>query len=442
MNRQKRLMSVLFVAAFTLSLLSGCGAGTPAAGDASSAVSASPSATESTTAAETATPAPAKEPVKIIYWHTYGDAEDPFFNETVLADFKASNPTIEVEAVRQEGGQFNQLITTAFATGQTPDLARIDIVQTPAFANQDGLLALDGMPDFAALRDAVLEGPLSTNLFKGHYYGLPLDTNCKAAVMNMDVMKKLGFDAPPATMEAFIEASRKESKGKYTLNVSGVGDWDSYTYFWLFGGQLTDPQFTKATGFMDSQASIDALTEMVSLHADGVLTVRDIDGTPDAWDGIKTGEYAMFFEGPWYFAANADFKEKNILPSTIPTWKGKSASVVGGENIVVFKASKQPEAAFECVKFLLSEKTQMAMATVGQMPVLKSAVNQDAIRNHPFYGVYQQQLSSAFARIPSPQATRIVEIWSLEITKALTGEATPEAALKSAAAQIDAELAK
>lgn len=59
------------------------------------------------------------------------------------------------------------------------------------------------------------------------------------------MLKEIGLDDVPETMEAFIEAAK--DRGTYSLNVSGVGDWDMYPYFWLFGGTLTDDGFTKAT---------------------------------------------------------------------------------------------------------------------------------------------------------------------------------------------------
>lgn len=405
---------------------------------------AQPSAVQPQQGAES-TPSSAEKtnkPVTITYWHTYGDAEEPFFNDTVLPLFQEKYPYISVESLRQEGGQYNQLIVAAFGTKQTPDAARIDLTNVAAYASQGGLLSLDEMEGFAELKAQCLDGPMATNLFRGKYYGLPLDTNCKAAVMNMDVMAKLGFTQAPATMEEFIEASRNSSAGKYTLNVSGTGDWDTYPYFWLFGGKLTDDGFTKATGYMDSPESIAALQTMIDLHDAKVFTIRDIDGTPDAWDGIQTGEYAMFFEGPWFFSSIPSYADKNIIPAPIPAYNGKSASVVGGEDIVIFKDSKNPEAAFEFIKFMLSEQVQMMMASKGQMPILKSAAEKDQIRNSPVYSAYQKQLESAQTRIPSPQNTTIGQIWSDCMMKALKGEATAEAALKEAAALIDAELVK
>ena len=59
-------------------------------------------------------------------------------------------------------------------------MARVDITNVAAYAKQGGLVALSDFADFAELSAAYLEAPLSTNLYQGKYYGLPLDTNCKA----------------------------------------------------------------------------------------------------------------------------------------------------------------------------------------------------------------------------------------------------------------------
>lgn len=420
-------------------LLVGCGSQGTAKDNASGA---SAQAASSAPAPAASTPAAPAEKVHLTYWHTYGDAEEPFFKENVLTEFQKKYPNIEVEALRQEAGQFGQLITTALGTGETPDVARIDLTQISAYAKQEGILALNDMEGFAEIKNQLLEGPLSTSLYKGKYYGLPLDTNCKAAIMNMNVMKKLGFTEPPKTMEEFIDASRKFSPGKYTLNISGVGDWDLFPYFWLFGGTATDPGFTKASGYLDSAQSIAALQTILDLHKEKVITIRDIDGTPDAWDGIKKGTYAMFFEGPWFWSSNPDYKDKNITYAPVPTYKGKAATVVGGEDIVIFKNSKHPKETFEFVKFLLSEDAQILMASKGQMPVLKSSIDNNQIKSDPILSTYQKQLESSFTRIPSPQASAIVQIWQDEVTKALQGKQTAEAALKTAAPKIDAELAK
>ena len=249
--------------------------------------------------------------------------------------------------------------------------------------------------------------------------------------------KELGLDEVPATMEEFIEAAK--TRGTYSLNVSGVGDWDMYPYFWLFGGVLTDDGFTKASGYLDSDASIAAMQKIVELHDEKVFTIRDVDGSVDAWDGINS-EYAMFFEGPWYFGSYEDSLSKGITAATIPTYEGRSASVVGGEDIAVFATSAHPEAAYEFAKFMTSEDVQLAMLEAGQLPILKSLVSSEAVQSNPVWSVYMQQMESAKARIPSPNNSAIQEIWSETVTSIFVDGADVAQALHDAAARIDEQL--
>ena len=378
----------------------------------------------------------AQEPVTITFWHTYGDAETPVIDEVIIPMFEAANPDIKVEAVRQSG-DFNQMLVAALGTGAVPDVARVDITKTSAYAKLGGIVAMDEIEGFDALKDAVLEAPLSTNLWNGHYYGLPLNTNCKAAVVNLSVLGELGFDEPPATMEEFVAACREKAPGQYKLNVSGLGDWDLYPYFWLFGGKLTDEGFTTASGYLDSAESVEAINTMLELHQDGVFTIRDVDGTPDAWDGINS-EYAMFFEGPW-----APFNEETgIVPALIPTWNGKSASVVGGENIVIFSGSQKQDAAFRFVTFMLSEEVQLELLKVGVIPTLKSCVDSEAVQSDPKWSVYMMQLESAQSRIPTPQASTVEQLWQDAMTEIFIEGADVQSTLTDYAAEIDIELAK
>lgn len=374
------------------------------------------------------------EDVTVTFWHTYGDQETPIIDEVIIPLFEETHPGIKVDAVRQSG-DFNQMLVTALGTGVVPDVARVDITKTSAYAKLGGIVAMDEIEGFAALKDAVLDGPLSTNLWNGHYYGLPLNTNCKAAVVNSEVLKTLGLDTVPATMEELVDACRTNGNGEYKINVSGVGDWDLYPWFWLFGGVVTDDGFTKASGWLDSEDSVNAIKTIMQLHDEGIFTIRDVDGTPDAWDGINY-QYAMFLEGPWY-----PFSE-TVMPATVPTWNGKSASVVGGENIVIFSGSEKKEAAFEFVQFMLSEEVQLKLLEVGVIPTLKSLVENDAVKNDAKWSVYMQQLESAKSRIPTPQASTVEQLWSDAMNMIFLEGADVQETLTMTAGLIDEELAK
>lgn len=381
----------------------------------------------------------AQEDITLTFWHAYGDAEEKQLKDVVLPMWEKLHSNIKIEAVRQSN-EYHETIITSFGTGQSPDVARIDAGNTAAYADLGGISALESFSDFNTLKDGFLEGPLSTNIYQESYYGLPLDTNCKAAVVNLNAMKEIGLKEAPATMEDFLNAA--ENSGKPLLSVSGLGDWDFYLYVWLFGGSITDENFRKATGFMDSQVTIDAVTKIQDLNKKGLLAIKEVDGSVDAWDGITTGEYAMFFEGPWYFGAYDENAQTEIVPATIPTYNGKSASVVGGENIVVFETSEHKNEAYEFTKFMTSEEVQLEMLKVGQIPVLKNLVTNAAVTDSPVWSVYMKQLETAQSRIPSPNKTDIEDAWKAAMTNIFINGADVKTELQNAATIIDELLAK
>jgi len=376
------------------------------------------------------------EACTITFWYTYGDAEEEILLNEVIPAWNELYPEIAIECVRQDSSQYDEMIVISFGTGQGPDVARIDITNTAEFASHGGLVALSDYADFGEISENYLDGPLSTNLYQGAYYGLPLDTNCKAAVVNTQLLEsELGLSEVPKTMEELIAAA--ENRGEYSFSVSGFGDWDLYPYFWLFGGTLTNDEFTQASGYLDGTESVVAVEKIKELHEKKILTIKELDGTADAWDGIEN-QYVMFFEGPWYGFANK--AEVGIKPALIPSYNGNTTSVVGGENIAVFATSEHPNESYEFLKFMTSEEVQLMMLESGQLPVLKSLVNNEKIQENEIWAVYMEQLETAQARIPSPNNSDIETAWKDAMTNIFLNNADVQSELSAAAEKIDTYL--
>lgn len=433
MKKVKVLLIMLLVIALAFA---GC-----AKEEAVSEATAAPENNEAAESDEEVTAEP-QEVVEITFWHNYGaDKESPYFEEVILPMFEQQYPNIKVTVVAQGNDQYREQIVISAGTDTAPDVARLDLSDIAGLAKLGALYPLDDMEGFGDLKASVFAGPMSTNLYQGNYYAMPLDTNCKTAVFNMATLEKMGLSEVPATMEEFIEASKTVDFP--TINVSSAGEWDFMPYFWLFGGVATNSEFTQATGYLDSQASIDALNKLVELHDEDIFTIKEIDGSTDAWDGIKSGEYATFFEGPWFFAFTGDWKELGLQPSVIPSYNGMTTSVVGGESVGVFATSEHPEEAYKFVEFLLSEEVQVLMGKeMGQMPVNKTAAADDELASDEVWSVYLEQLNTAQTRIPSPDSPTIQQYLKDAFDSILRGDMTTEEALTEAAQLIDAVLAQ
>jgi multiple sugar transport system substrate-binding protein len=113
--------------------------------------------------------------------------------------------------------------------------------------------------------------------------------------------------------------------------------------------------------------------------------------------------------------------------------------VVGGEDIVLTRSSKNKAAALSFLRFMISPWAQTQMARAGQLPVRKD-VTKRLLKINPRYAIFLKQLETAKPRTPHPNWPRIDEALGAAVLSAIKGDKTTKAALDEAARQIDSLL--
>ena len=235
--KQKRLLTVgvtLFAAA---SMLAACGGNT--ADQSSSSDSGSGSST-----------------VELTLWGTYGagsnSAQKDALEKEIIPAFEKANPGITIKYVDMPYDGLKQKLTTGAAAGELPDLIRTDLGWNAQFAKLGVLKQLDGnMPNYDALAAKVYPGLLGTTLYNGHHYGLPLDTNTRVLISNPDALSKLGVDKAPETFDELkdLATKAKDAGGSvYAFADGDISQWNIMPWIWSAGGDISDPDQTKASG--------------------------------------------------------------------------------------------------------------------------------------------------------------------------------------------------
>ncbi|HCS41196.1 MAG TPA: hypothetical protein DIW44_16685 [Anaerolineaceae bacterium] len=431
-----RLLLVFLSVLIIMSLLLGACAA-PAATEA-------PVATDAAAATEAATEAPAVEPVTIKYWHTMSDPETAKLDE-VIAAFEAANPGITVEPSRYAWGDFKTALLTAIAGGDVPDTARMDIAWVSEFASQGALMQLDGaLPDFDAIAASVFPGPLSTNKWDGHYYGLPQNTNTQVLVYNKAAFEAAGIANPPATIEEFVAdacALTDTAAGTYGYAQGGTYFWAPAPLFYAMGGKIVDEGITTATGYVNSAESVAAFTMMKDLYDQGCMSPNLLGGGIATDAGQGTGIYAMIIDGPWMVDIyKGTYPELDYAFAPIPAGADGTSSVVGGEDVVILDGSANKEAAAKWVSYLMSADAQKALAQVGVVPTIASLSGDADLP--AYFAVFMEQLKTAQARVPSPKWSDMDTAINNAYQRILNGDQTAQVALDQAAAEIDALLAQ
>jgi multiple sugar transport system substrate-binding protein len=176
------------------------------------------------------------------------------------------------------------------------------------------------------------------------------------------------------------------------------------------------------------------------MYSKGCISPNLLGGGIGTADGHATGLYAMIIDGPWmvdiYKGTYPDFQVNFALIPSGPA--GTTSSVVGGEDLVIFSATQNAEAAMQWAAFLLSEESQKMMAEVGVVPTLSNLVGDPAMP--PYFAVFMEQLKTAQARVPHPKWGDMDGAINNAFQRMLRGEQTVQQALDQAADEINALL--
>ncbi len=379
----------------------------------------------------------------VTFWNGYGADGDEIttFRDVVLPAFNELYPNVEVKTQEIPYNDLRQKLVTGIAGGVLPDVLRSDITWVPEFADQGALVALDEeMADFDDLAAQVFPGPLSTNKWGEHYYGLPLDTNTRVIFTNTALFEAAGITEMPTTIEDFEAAlaAVQETLGPdvYGYAEGGTGGWNVLPWIWTMGGAVTDPDLTTASGYLNGEGTVAAVTMLKDWLDKGYMSPSILGGGTATSDQFGNGQTATVVEGPWMPNIFANqFPELGFSYMPIPAGPAGSQSVVGGEDIVVFNSTENKDAALAFVRHMLSEETQLAMGKVGQMPVLSNLVGHADLPD--YYPTFMEQLESGNARTPVPAWPLIDEAIGNAVLIALRGDAEVQAALDEAASIVD-----
>ncbi len=379
--------------------------------------------------------------VTVTFWHTYSEGEAAIFDEEVVPAFEAEYPNIKIESVRMPYDGLKQQVIAGAIGDAGPDVMRMDIIWVPEFARLGALEKLDDYEGFADLKTEFFSGPLSTNYYNGAYYGVPLNTNTKVGIFNNALMTELGITTPPTTFTELLTYKDQLGEDEYLMGVSGTGTWGMLPYFWSLGGSITNDDYSQASGYLNSQASIDALTTLKGWYDEDIIGPSILGEQPDTWGGMGNGNYLLIDDGPWYYSIMGDSAVDGTTPTMLPAGDAGSISIVGGEDLVMLGNSEAKEASWTFMQYMSSIEAQVMMAGAGMIPTLTEAADDERALSAPYIAAYFEQLESTNPRTPNPNWAQIDEKVSLAFEAVFRGEKTPSEALNEIAEQIDGLLA-
>jgi len=213
------------------------------------------------------------KPVTVNYW-THEDPARTKLETELIEQFMKANPNITVVRTTQSAVKQIELVQTAFAANQGPDMFNLPIENQYAYITNGRVAPVDyqaaGYKHKNDLLDKYMDGVLDTVTVGGEVYGLPLELTNWSIYINKKVFRSAGLDPEkdyPRTWEEMADVSEKLVIRDGDILVRRGFDF-RYPYYLTFfvpmveqlGGELLSADGKKA--IIGDDAWIKALTFM------------------------------------------------------------------------------------------------------------------------------------------------------------------------------------
>jgi fructooligosaccharide transport system substrate-binding protein len=214
------------------------------------------------------------------------------------------------------------------------------------------------------------------------------------------------------------------------------GDWTILPFIYQNGGQPLSPDLKKATGFLNSAESVEALTWYGNLYnKDGAGTASL---PPDAF---PTGKVAMFDSVSTYvIPLKAQFGSFQYDIAPAPK-KKQGAVMTGGWNVGISALSKMQDVSWDLIDFVTRTKHAQWAQESGYLPCRKSVIEANPMyKEHPWKLFLDELAQVPVHRPPTPEYSFFSDTFT-SVCKDIASGADPKATLDKAAATLDPRLA-
>lgn len=390
-------------------------------------------------------------PVEIVY--ARGVDNTPANKNIVDAFNKKFDGKIKVKFVEmpnESNKQHDQYVTSFSAGGTEYDVVDIDVIWPAEFANAGYALPLDKYLEKDGIKkDEYMAGPIAASTFKGKLWAMPKFIDAGLLFYRKDIAKEA-----PATWEDLIAAA-KAGKGKEGTKFGYLAQAKQYEglvcnaveFIAAYGGAVVDGDGNIT---INSPETIKGLKVMQSIIKSDLVPNNITTFTEqESHTAYINGQSVFIRNWPYQWALGNDEKQSKIKDkfamAPLPKGDKRSAATLGGWLTMINKNSKNPDAAWEFLKFMNGPEGQKISAIDGGLSptYIPLYTDKDVVAKNPHFGDkgFQEGLKAAVPRPVSPIYPKLSNIMQIEISKAMAGQQSVEDAVKHMDEQMKAAVA-
>ncbi|MEU6218170.1 ABC transporter substrate-binding protein [Streptomyces sp. NPDC047022] len=324
------------------------------------------------------------------------------------------------------------------------DVLNIDVAWTSEFAAAGWIRPLprDRFPLKSFLPPVV-----GTATYDGRLFAVPYVTNAGLLLYRKDVLAREGV-APPRTWSE-LEHEAKTIAPKYGLG-GYAGQFLPYEGLTVNAAEAVYSAGGTILGDEGERVTVNsaAAREGIGFLARGIregwipreaLTYKEEESKQAFQDG-----HLLFLRNWPYAYAVASAKGSKVAGKIgavpLPGPDGPGTSVLGGSNLAVNTHARHPESAARLIAYLTSEPVQREVLTRGALPPVRAALYDDPelVRRFPYLPTLRASVLAAAPRPKSPRYDQVSLAVQAVVHDALTGQETPESAVRRLARELAA----
>ena len=348
---------------------------------------------------------------------------------------------LNLEFVPYEGLRDKTLLAQGSGAGY--DVVLFDVIWPAEYATNNILLDISDRitPEMTA---GVLPGAWTTVEYQGRKYGMPWILDTKYLYYNKAMLEQAGIAAPPKTW-AELNAQAKTIKEKGIAEYPIVWSWaqaeavicDYATLLSAYGGHFLDDQ---GKPVFNEGGGLQALEYMKQTVDDGLTN-------PNSKEYLEEDVRRIFSNGEAAFALNwtymynlanggDDSKVKGqVGVEAAPGVDGVStvSAMNGSMGLGVTANSANPDAAWDFVTYMTSQKTQDAYAKLS-LPIWTASYDDPAVAagQEDLIAAAKIGLAAMFPRPTTPKYNELSALIQVAIQEVLLGASSPADALTNA----------
>lgn len=368
--------------------------------------------------------------------------------EQLVPEFQRRNPGIRVDVQQIPWSAAHEKMLTAFVGDATPDVAQLGNTWVPEFQALNALEPLDARAaaSSATPRADYFEGIWDTNVIDRQTYGLPWYVDTRVLFYRPDLMAAAGYPRPPQTWAQWVDAMRKMKArmgpGQHPILLP-TNEWPQPVILGMQSGgtllredgrygDFSNPTFRRGFAFY------------VDLFREGLAPRVSASEISNRYQEFERGNIAMFITGPWEIGEfGTRVTEAPWATAPLPGPDGPGVSLAGGASLVLFRASRNKEAAWKFIEYLSESATQVRFYELtGDLPARRSSWQSPALAQNVHAAAFRSQLDRVVPLPKVPEAEQIVNKVFEQGERAARGQATVDQALRALDGEVDRLLEK